>query len=148
MVLLAFQMMNIPPTSANGTAQPSTSQNSRELWIFHSPNWPQQCSPLSTVFDLVKATDEEHIGGPIVVVDRYVPELLLTLVFIRRRRWNRIKPSSSKLLCSKIWTSLCMELFSISRWRIKHTTAYHFDQFMSLHHLKLKSSVVDVLVEG
>ena len=44
----------------------------RDVWIFLSPNWPQQCSPLSTVFDLIKASDEEHHGlrGPIVAVDR------------------------------------------------------------------------------
>ena len=40
-------------------------------------NWPQQCSPLSTVFDLVKMVDEEAMrlgagarDSPILVVDR------------------------------------------------------------------------------
>lgn len=48
---------------------------SRQVWIFLSPSWPQQCSPLSTVFDLIKVSDEEHQalgGGPIVTVDRYL----------------------------------------------------------------------------
>jgi len=38
------------------------------------PSWPQQCSPLSTVFDLIKVADEERHGlpGPILTVDRYV----------------------------------------------------------------------------
>ncbi len=42
-------------------------------------NWPAQCSPLSTVFDLVKLVDEESFratGGrrdhPILVLDRFV----------------------------------------------------------------------------
>ena len=51
----------------------ANSSGSREVWIFLSPSWPQQCSPLSTVFDLVKVTDEEHQalgGGPVVAVDR------------------------------------------------------------------------------
>ena len=50
----------------------------REVWIFLCPSWPQQCSPLSTVFDLIKVSDEEHQalgGGPIVTVDRYVLEI-------------------------------------------------------------------------
>ena len=59
-------MLNLPPATNNGVPL----LTSREIWIFHSPSWPQQCSPLSTVFDLVKAADEEHPGGPIVVVDR------------------------------------------------------------------------------
>jgi hypothetical protein len=65
-IMVFFQKMltPVPPTS-NGAQG-----NSREIWVFHSPSWPQQCSPLSTVFDLVKAADEEHTGGPIVVVDR------------------------------------------------------------------------------
>jgi len=52
----------------------STSMGTREVWIFLCPSWPQQCSPLSTVFDLIKVSDEEHQalgGGPIVTVDRY-----------------------------------------------------------------------------
>jgi len=44
------------------------------------PSWPQQCSPLSTVFDLIKVADEERHGlpGPILTVDRYggMPPLL------------------------------------------------------------------------
>ena len=50
----------------------------REVWIFLCPSWPQQCSPLSTVFDLIKVSDEEHQalgGGPIVTVDRYELEI-------------------------------------------------------------------------
>ena len=66
-------MLNMPPCS-NGVPMengvPAPNPNLREIWVFHSPSWPQQCSPLSTVFDLVKAADEEHTGGPIVVVDR------------------------------------------------------------------------------
>ena len=60
----------------SSASQHSTSMGSpppREVWIFLSPNWPQQCSPLSTVFDLVKVADEEHQalgGGPVVTVDR------------------------------------------------------------------------------
>ena len=56
------------PGSPNNSSPPT----SRQVWIFQSPSWPQQCSPLSTVFDLVKAADEEHhtLGGPIVVMDR------------------------------------------------------------------------------
>ena len=40
-------------------------------------NWPAQCSPLSTVFDLVKLVDEESLrmangrrDNPILVIDR------------------------------------------------------------------------------
>ncbi|XP_059092018.1 tyrosine-protein phosphatase 99A-like [Tigriopus californicus] len=57
------------PTSPNNSAPPT----SRQVWIFHAPSWPQQCSPLSTVFDLIKAIDEEHqsLGGPILTIDRY-----------------------------------------------------------------------------
>jgi len=50
---------------------------SRELVLVQCSNWPQQCSPLSTVFDLVKMVDEEALrmtgGGrenPILVMDR------------------------------------------------------------------------------
>ena len=50
---------------------------SRELVVVQCSNWPQQCSPLSTVFDLIKLVDEEALrmtGGsrenPILVMDR------------------------------------------------------------------------------
>ena len=50
---------------------------SRDLVVVQSCNWPQQCSPLSTVFDLVKLVDEEAVrasgGGrdrPLLVMDR------------------------------------------------------------------------------
>ena len=62
-----------------GMQQPNSSvpaaiTESRDVMIFLTPNWPQQCSPLSTVFDLIKVTDEEHHGlrGPIVAIDRFV----------------------------------------------------------------------------
>ena len=49
----------------------------RDLVVVQSCNWPQQCSPLSTVFDLVKLVDEEAVrasgGGrdrPVLVMDR------------------------------------------------------------------------------
>ena len=53
---------------------PAAITESRDVMIFLTPNWPQQCSPLSTVFDLIKVTDEEHHGlrGPIVAIDRFV----------------------------------------------------------------------------
>ncbi|CAB4063723.1 PTPRG [Lepeophtheirus salmonis] len=59
-----------------GNAQNGMSTCSREVWIYHSPNWPQQCSPLSTVFDLIKSVDEELSRkspntGPSVIIDRY-----------------------------------------------------------------------------
>ena len=56
------------PTSPNNSSPPT----SRQVWIFYCPSWPQQCSPLSTVFDLIKAADEEHaaLGGPILALDR------------------------------------------------------------------------------
>ncbi len=45
--------------------------------MIHCSNWPQQCSPLSTVFDLIKLVDEEAVRlsggareGPILVMDR------------------------------------------------------------------------------
>ena len=59
--------------SLNLQVSHASSVGSREVWIFLSPNWPQQCSPLSTVFDLIKVSDEEHQalgGGPIITVDR------------------------------------------------------------------------------
>ena len=50
---------------------------SRDVVVVHRTNWPQQCSPLSTVFDLVKLVDEEALrmtGGsrenPVLVMDR------------------------------------------------------------------------------
>ena len=50
---------------------------SRDLVVVQCSNWPQQCSPLSTVFDLIKLVDEEQVrmtGGsretPILVMDR------------------------------------------------------------------------------
>ena len=50
----------------------------REVCCIEVSNWPAQCSPLSTVFDLVKLVDEEalRMGGglrdnPILVIDRY-----------------------------------------------------------------------------
>ena len=49
----------------------------REVCCIEVSNWPAQCSPLSTVFDLVKLVDEEalRMGGgrrdnPILVIDR------------------------------------------------------------------------------
>ena len=49
----------------------------RDLVVVQASNWPQQCSPLSTVFDLIKLVDEEQLkmtGGsretPILVMDR------------------------------------------------------------------------------
>ena len=56
------------------SAVPAAITESRDVMIFLTPNWPQQCSPLSTVFDLIKVTDEEHHGlrGPIVAIDRFV----------------------------------------------------------------------------
>ena len=58
--------------NGNGNVPPAAITETRDIWIFLTPNWPQQCSPLSTVFDLIKVTDEEHHGlrGPIVTVDR------------------------------------------------------------------------------
>ena len=72
--LVVIQAANISPclqhypTSPNNSSPPT----SRQVWIFHCPTWPQQCSPLSTVFDLIKAADEEHsaLGGPILALDR------------------------------------------------------------------------------
>jgi len=50
---------------------------SKEVTVVQCCNWPQQCSPLSTVFDLVKQVDEESLRlgagareSPILVVDR------------------------------------------------------------------------------
>ena len=56
------------------SSAPAAITESRDVMIFLTPNWPQQCSPLSTVFDLIKVTDEEHHGlrGPIVAIDRFV----------------------------------------------------------------------------
>ncbi|QQP36815.1 Uncharacterized protein FKW44_022023, partial [Caligus rogercresseyi] len=47
---------------------------SRDICIYYSPNWPKQCSPLSTVFDLIKSVDEEFCRsegsfGPAVIID-------------------------------------------------------------------------------
>merc|ERR1711937_381039 len=33
----------------------------RDLVVVQCSNWPQQCSPLSTVFDLIKLVDEEQV---------------------------------------------------------------------------------------
>ena len=50
---------------------------SRDLTVVQVSNWPQQCSPLSTVFDLIKLVDEEQVRmtsgsreSPILVMDR------------------------------------------------------------------------------
>lgn len=58
--------------SMNGNGVSAAITETRDVMIFVTPNWPQQCSPLSTVFDLIKVADEEHHGlrGPIVAVDR------------------------------------------------------------------------------
>ena len=58
--------------NGNGVV-PAAITETRDIMIFLAPNWPQQCSPLSTVFDLIKVADEEHHGlrGPIIAVDRY-----------------------------------------------------------------------------
>ena len=48
--------------------------------VIQCSNWPQQCSPLSTVFDLVKLVDEESVTQssgsrsqqPVLVIDRSV----------------------------------------------------------------------------
>ena len=52
---------------------------SREVAVVQVSNWPAQCSPLSTVFDLVKLVDEESLRAtqgrrdhPILVLDRWV----------------------------------------------------------------------------
>ena len=52
-------------------------------------NWPAQCSPLSTLFDLVKLVDEESVRAtqgrrdhPILVLDRWEMELELQKSFI------------------------------------------------------------------
>jgi hypothetical protein len=49
----------------------------REVAVVQVSNWPAQCSPLSTVFDLVKLVDEESFRAtegrrdrPILVLDR------------------------------------------------------------------------------
>ncbi|XP_040566309.2 putative receptor-type tyrosine-protein phosphatase mosPTP-1 isoform X2 [Lepeophtheirus salmonis] len=62
-----------------GNIQNGIASISREVWIYYSPNWPQQCSPLSTVFDLIKSVDEEQnrlaanaiSSGPTVIIDRF-----------------------------------------------------------------------------
>ena len=61
-----------PCGSAGGAASASVISQSREVTVFYAPSWPNQCSPLSTVFDLIKVADEERHGlpGPIVAVDR------------------------------------------------------------------------------
>ena len=58
--------------SINGNGVSAAITETRDVMIFVTPNWPQQCSPLSTVFDLIKVADEEHHGlrGPIIAVDR------------------------------------------------------------------------------
>ena len=50
---------------------------SRDLVVVQGSNWPQQCSPLSTVFDLIKLVDEEQVRmtcgsreTPVLVMDR------------------------------------------------------------------------------
>ena len=56
----------------NGNGVSAAITETRDVMIFLTPNWPQHCSPLSTVFDLIKVADEEHHGlrGPILAVDR------------------------------------------------------------------------------
>lgn len=42
--------------------------------LVHCPGWPQGCTPLARVFDLVRAVHgwhSEYQNGPIVVIDRY-----------------------------------------------------------------------------
>ena len=53
------------------------SNMTRDLVVVQANNWPQQSSPLSTVFDLIKLVDEEQVrmtGGsretPVLVMDR------------------------------------------------------------------------------
>ena len=48
----------------------------RDVLIVQGTNWPQQCSPLSTVFDLIKQVDFESLKmtegsreSPILVID-------------------------------------------------------------------------------
>ena len=71
---IVIQAANFPPFSQHYPTSPNNSSppTSRQVWIFYCPSWPQQCSPLSTVFDLIKAADEEHaaLGGPILALDR------------------------------------------------------------------------------
>ena len=78
MDLLSFQVTSTgmqglqQQQSINGNGVSAAITETRDVMIFVTPNWPQQCSPLSTVFDLIKVADEEHHGlrGPIVAVDR------------------------------------------------------------------------------
>ncbi|XP_049782864.1 tyrosine-protein phosphatase 99A-like isoform X1 [Schistocerca cancellata] len=42
--------------------------------IIQCPNWPHNCSPVSTVFQLIMLVQELHLrfqNGPVVIVDRY-----------------------------------------------------------------------------
>ena len=87
-----MQGMQQQPTSS----VPAAITESRDVMIFLTPNWPQQCSPLSTVFDLIKVTDEEHHGlrGPIVAIDRFVDIPIchyLSIYYINRscKRYHR-----------------------------------------------------------
>ena len=42
----------------------------RDLVVVQASNWPQQCSPLSTVFDLIKLVDEEQVSD----FNKYPPQ--------------------------------------------------------------------------
>ena len=45
---LLFNQQYIDKLISNFKVPNSTGGPSREVWIFLSPSWPQQCSPLST----------------------------------------------------------------------------------------------------
>ncbi|KAJ9581538.1 hypothetical protein L9F63_023279 [Diploptera punctata] len=42
--------------------------------MIHSPNWPHNCSPLTSLFELINLVQEWHLeyqNGPIIVMDRF-----------------------------------------------------------------------------
>ena len=92
-----------------GMQQPNSSvpaaiTESRDVMIFLTPNWPQQCSPLSTVFDLIKVTDEEHHGlrGPIVAIDRFV-DTYMSLLYSCQSNINKFRKRHHYFFLFQIW---------------------------------------------
>jgi receptor-type tyrosine-protein phosphatase gamma len=52
--------------------------------MIHCANWPHNCSPITSVFELINLVQEWHLeyqNGPIVVMDRYSWIILLWYKF-------------------------------------------------------------------
>lgn len=52
--------------------------------MFHHPKWPETCSPLSSVFELINIVQNQYEPfldkGPLVVIDRLVKIVYIVIV--------------------------------------------------------------------